>query len=788
MAKDRLLFLISLGLLGVLAAFLFGKNQQIPMPTSDGNTASQQVKEQIIKVLVAQKTLNPGTKLMPNSYSWEEIAAEEVTPSFVIQNPRIESTIEEAVIVNEVPKGGKINRLDILWPQEANKNSNITKVLPLRPSKVAVSLSISKNTPLINYIKPGKNVEIIFSSKANIGFGQESLTLFDKIRVLTIGSTMESDEKKQKDKQVEVLLEMDSKEAKIFNYAQEAGTLTIGVLESGLSSKKEDKNETSELRNLLLESKSSLNFNSILATHMMRSLFPKVDVTITATPTGYIASGHITDPKVAEKINEVLGKLSEKGEKGFVDLMETDDGSVPVSEGKLSVLLELTEKVGIAHFLNPGMNIDLILTTKAASSFGTVTLPLLKNIKVLSVGKPGSRSKKDLPKEGPIDIILEMTPREAEIFTYGQQAGALSIGMTQDEPNSENTIAREESKELIELRDVLLTSRDDGTFNSLITTYMIHKLFPLVDVKVTATPKGYIASGKVNKPQVAEKIREILEKLSEQGERDFVDLLEVVPQQVLICVRVLEVDRNIKASLGINWETLYENADYSIALAAVFPRPLPTDPNYFLKLDNVSSKHFTLNSSIDMMRKEGSGKVLAEPNLTTVSGQPAHFFSGGEFPILIPQGGTLLGTVTVEYKQFGVILDFTPYVDLTGLITLHIVPEVSTIDEQNSVKLQGFDVPSLITRRVDTTVKLWPGQSYAIAGLLQYEKLARYHSLYCLHQLPIIGPLFRSKQFIERRTELMFVITPYLIYSEEAEKYTHYKEECFEETPFCLAE
>jgi pilus assembly protein CpaC len=158
--------------------------------------------------------------------------------------------------------------------------------------------------------------------------------------------------------------------------------------------------------------------------------------------------------------------------------------------------------------------------------------------------------------------------------------------------------------------------------------------------------------------------------------------------------------------------------------------------------------------------------VIAEPNLTTVSGQPAHFFAGGEIPILVPQGGTLAGTVTVVYKKFGVILDFTPVVDLNGLITMHVTPEVSRIDKENSVVLAGFVIPGLTTRRASTTVKLWSGQCYAIAGLLQNERITDIDSLCGLDRLPVIGPIFRSRRSETKQTELMIVLAPYLVNTE----------------------
>ncbi|MEI8366505.1 MAG: hypothetical protein WCF65_08835 [Parachlamydiaceae bacterium] len=135
----------------------------------------------------------------------------------------------------------------------------------------------------------------------------------------------------------------------------------------------------------------------------------------------------------------------------------------------------------------------------------------------------------------------------------------------------------------------------------------------------------------------------------------------------------------------------------------------------------------------------------------------------GEFPVLIPQGGNLIGTVTVDFKKFGVTLDFTPIVDLNGLITLHVVPEVSDIDRALSVVLNGFVIPGLRSRKADTTVKLWPGQSYLIAGLYLGHEQNLNDNLYGLNRIPFLGSLFGSNRYQDDRTELMIIITPYLI-------------------------
>jgi pilus assembly protein CpaC len=346
------------------------------------------------------------------------------------------------------------------------------------------------------------------------------------------------------------------------------------------------------------------------------------------------------------------------------------------------------------------------------------------------------------------------------VFSYAQQTGILSLGLSEESQPYDFGEEREP-----DFADKLLDCRSAGNFNSALVTHLIQVLFPNVDVTIDSTTKGFIVSGKVNDPQIAFKIIEILEKVAPGGKETVVDLMEVVPQQILICVKVMEVRRDTLFNLGVNWAAIFDDGQTNLAIGATFPRPGVNDPNYFIDFLGQPG-NWSLSYIIDMLEQKGWGEVIAEPNLTTISGQTAEFFAGGEFPILIPQGGTLAGAATVEYKRFGVILEFTPFVDLNGLITLHIVPEVSRIDKNNSVVLQGFVIPSLITRRADTTVKLWPGQCYAIAGLIQNEMVERNYGLCGFDRIPILGPLFRSKKFENQKTELMIVLTPYLVNSD----------------------
>jgi pilus assembly protein CpaC len=152
--------------------------------------------------------------------------------------------------------------------------------------------------------------------------------------------------------------------------------------------------------------------------------------------------------------------------------------------------------------------------------------------------------------------------------------------------------------------------------------------------------------------------------------------------------------------------------------------------------------------------------TLAEPTLTALSGETASFLAGGEFPVPIAQGNS---AISVEYKQFGVGLAFTPIVLADGRISMRVRPEVSELSEAGSVKLQGFVVPSLTTRRAETTVELGSGQSFMIAGLLQNRNRNNIEKAPFLGDLPILGMLFRSTSYQREETELVIVVTPYLV-------------------------
>jgi pilus assembly protein CpaC len=175
----------------------------------------------------------------------------------------------------------------------------------------------------------------------------------------------------------------------------------------------------------------------------------------------------------------------------------------------------------------------------------------------------------------------------------------------------------------------------------------------------------------------------------------------------------------------------------------------------------VRTKSFNLNSLIDALDNHGLVTVLAEPNLTAISGEPASFLAGGEFPVPVPAGTGLVG---IDWKNFGVSLNFVATVSSGDRINLHVMPEVSELSTAGAIMIDGTNVPALTTRRAETTVELASGQSFAIGGLLQNNVTQNINKFPWLGDVPVLGQLFRSEAFQRNETELVIVVTPYIVH------------------------
>ncbi len=255
------------------------------------------------------------------------------------------------------------------------------------------------------------------------------------------------------------------------------------------------------------------------------------------------------------------------------------------------------------------------------------------------------------------------------------------------------------------------------------------------------------------------------------------------PQQVMLKVRYLEVNRNAAREIGVNLYGANANGSrgFNTGLGqatAVGQAPLGlplfqaaqtfasggTSAPFSIAVANILNHGVSLDAMVSALEKKGLVRLLAEPNLVALSGDKASFLAGGEIPVptVQPSGGSV-PLITVDYKPFGVQLAFEPTVLNDGIINLRIAPKVSQLDYTNAVLVQGFQIPALSTRETRTTIELRDGQSFAISGLLQSEGLRDMAQVPWLGSLPVLGALFRSSSFQQRETDLVVIVTPQLV-------------------------
>ncbi|MEQ8967929.1 MAG: type II and III secretion system protein family protein [Azospirillaceae bacterium] len=236
--------------------------------------------------------------------------------------------------------------------------------------------------------------------------------------------------------------------------------------------------------------------------------------------------------------------------------------------------------------------------------------------------------------------------------------------------------------------------------------------------------------------------------------------------QVNLRVRIAEVQRTLVRQLGINWDAVASPGNFTFGLATAL-NPVALGGNFISSggagntlAGGFANGNVDINVLLDALEEEGFVAILAEPNLTALSGETASFLAGGEFPVPVAQDNDSL---TIEFKEFGVSLAFTPTVVNDGRINMRVRPEVSQLSTDGAIELNGITIPALTTRRAETTVDLASGQSFAIAGLFQSNISQGDDSIPVMKNLPVLGPLFRSRRFQRQETELVIIVTPYMV-------------------------
>jgi pilus assembly protein CpaC len=313
----------------------------------------------------------------------------------------------------------------------------------------------------------------------------------------------------------------------------------------------------------------------------------------------------------------------------------------------------------------------------------------------------------------------------------------------------------------------------------------IQQLFPNESIHVDTSGHSIVVAGSVSTKEVAEKALAVAGGYVEKKE-EIVNLLQVqgpgASNQVLLHVRFAEVSRNAMTQLGTSFFTgpggfqgegnvgMSSTQQYPVPMYDAFikgnapPGDGPTKQAFsdFLNLFFFNNK-YNIGTVVKLLQSKGLFQSLAEPNLVAESGKDASFLAGGEIPIPVVQGGGGVNSVTIEWKEFGIRLNFTPTVLGGELVHLKVRPEVSTLDFNNAIVLNGFRIPALSTRRAETEIQLRNGQTFAIAGLLSHQVASTLYKMPGIGDIPILGLLFQSKAAQKDQTELVVMITPEIL-------------------------
>ena len=314
---------------------------------------------------------------------------------------------------------------------------------------------------------------------------------------------------------------------------------------------------------------------------------------------------------------------------------------------------------------------------------------------------------------------------------------------------------------------VLLSSTIVVAHNLSRLTEELKRVVPDGDVTPHSVDAGIVLDGAVATAAEAEDARRLTTRFLSEGEEVIDHLAVTAANQVNLRVRVAEVSRSVVKQLGIDWNMAISTAGFAFGMVTpAFASNLialgtaaQTGTGFPISYSNGA---VDLNALIDALSTEGLVSVLAEPNLTALSGETASFLAGGEFPIPVPQASDS-SVITVEFKKFGVSLAFTPTLLGDRRISLRVAPEVSALTNDGAVRIGDFVIPALTTRRAETTVELASGQSFAIAGLIQNNQRVDADKVPGLGDIPILGDLFKSDKFQRQESELVILVTPYIV-------------------------
>jgi pilus assembly protein CpaC len=313
----------------------------------------------------------------------------------------------------------------------------------------------------------------------------------------------------------------------------------------------------------------------------------------------------------------------------------------------------------------------------------------------------------------------------------------------------------------------------------------LEQAYPDQLIDVQADGGRLILSGKVTNPRVIEDLTKMASLYSNQ----IVNSLTVPlshDRQVLLEVKFAEVDRSRIDQFGVNILNVgalntpgtistqqfgppsgstSSSSGGGTSITAKIPLQNTTTTLTVPDLLNIFLFRPDLNlaATIKALEQKAVLQILAQPNLLALNGQKASFLAGGEFPFPVVQGGQSLGVVTIQFRPFGVRLDFTGFIGSDNVIRLHVAPEVSALDFTNALSISGYVVPAISTRRAETEIELQDGQSFGIAGLLDHRAQVQLSKIPGIGDIPILGQLFHSRSINRSKTELLVLVTPHIV-------------------------
>lgn len=384
--------------------------------------------------------------------------------------------------------------------------------------------------------------------------------------------------------------------------------------------------------------------------------------------------------------------------------------------------------------------------TPNASQAGTKFLPL-------GVGKSVVI---DLPRD--VKDVLVADPRIANAVVRSAQR-AYIIGVTVGQTN---VFFFDAEGQQIAGYDIAV-KRDLNGIRSA-----VKQSFPGSDVQIEGVGTGVVLTGNVSSAIEAQQIGDIAARLVGNQDQVVNSIVIRGRDQVMLKVTVAELQRDIIKQLGID---INGSLNYGTAVLNFNNmNPFPVNGGPLVSSNAITGSMKSVSATLRAMERAGVARLLAEPNLTAISGEAATFIAGGEFPV--PSGYTCdpqtrVCNTQITFKKFGISLNFTPVVMSEGRISLRVMNEVSELSQDNALTLtqlgSSLTVPSIKTRRAETTLEIPSGGSMALAGLIHEQTKQQINGLPGLMQLPVLGTLFKSRDFINRQSELVIIVTPYVV-------------------------